>query len=382
MTAHAITHLARPADTALNSLSHTQTRPPLDRRILRWCNALGLSESAYKIITFLLLHRNGFGLSVKPFRASFFPWRRAFSLMALFGTASLLGGCHYALLDPKGPVGADEKSLMILATALMLIVVVPVIVMTLAFAWHYRAANTRATFAPDWAHSTRIELVVWLVPCMIIVILGIVTWISTHRLDPDRQIVAGAKPIEVEVVSLDWKWLFIYPDLKIASVNELAFPVGTPVHFRITSSSVMNSFFIPELGSQIYTMTGMETRLNLLASAAGDYRGISANFSGDGFSDMSFDARAMSQDDFDNWVKTVRTSKSDLTMDAYRRLAEPSEKVPVSYYGDVEPTVFHDVLNKCADGSLCTDDAMRLATAQEAYEGRLALCTPTRQRGL
>jgi cytochrome o ubiquinol oxidase subunit II len=302
--------------------------------------------------------------------------------MTLFGTTSLLGGCHYALLDPEGPIGADEKSLMILSTALMLIVVVPVIVMTLVFAWHYRASNSRATFAPDWAHSSRIELVVWLVPCVIIAILGTVTWTSTHRLDPNREIAASVKPIEVEVVSLDWKWLFIYPDLNIASVNELAFPVGTPVHFRITSSSVMNSFFIPQLGSQIYTMTGMETQLNLLASAAGDYRGISANFSGDGFSDMSFDARAMSQDDFDNWVKAVRAAKGDLTMDAYRQLAQPSERAPVSHYGDVEPTVFHDVLNECADGSPCTDDAMRLAMAQEAYEGRLALCLPAKQRGL
>jgi cytochrome o ubiquinol oxidase subunit 2 len=271
---------------------------------------------------------------------------------------------------------------MILATVLMLIVVLPVFAMTLYFAWHYRASNTKATYAPNWSHSGRIEAVCWLVPFVIVGILGTVCWTSTQRLDPFSPIASTVKPIEVEVVSLDWKWLFIYPDFKIASVNELAFPVGTPVHFRITSGSVMNAFFIPQLGSQIYTMSAMQTQVNLLASEAGDYTGLSANFSGDGFSDMHFDAKAMSAAEFDDWVKNARASKDSLTQAAYRQLAQPSERVPVSYYGDVEPKIFHDVLNQCADGSLCRDDAMRFAMVQETNDGKLALCTPAKPRGL
>jgi cytochrome o ubiquinol oxidase subunit II len=308
--------------------------------------------------------------------------RRALAIAALFGTTPLLGGCQYVLLDPKGPIGSEEKSLILLATGLMLIVVVPVILMTLAFAWRYRATNTSAKFSPDWEHSSRIEAVVWGVPCVIIAILATVTWISTHKLDPYRPITAAAKPIEVEAVSLDWKWLFIYPDLKIASVNELALPVGTPVNFRLTSSSVMNSFFIPQLGSQIYTMAGMETKLSLLASSPGDYEGISANFSGGGFSDMRFNTRAMSQGEFDTWVNKVRTSQDSLTMAAYRQLEKPSEKTPVTYYAGVEPKLFHDILNKCADGALCMDDAMKLTMVKEAMGGSAAICNPANPKGL
>jgi cytochrome o ubiquinol oxidase subunit 2 len=303
------------------------------------------------------------------------------SVMALLGTTPLLAGCQSALMDPKGPIGADEKSLIILATCLMLIVVVPVIVMTLAFAWRYRASNQDATFSPDWAHSNRIELVVWLVPCLIIAVLGTVTWVSTHRLDPYRQIAGTTKPTEVEVVSLDWKWLFIYPDLKIASVNELAFPVGSPVHFRLTSGSVMNSFFIPQLGSQIYTMAGMETQLNLLANEPGNYEGMSANYSGGGFSDMKFTARAMSQGDFANWIKATRSSNNKLTMAAYRQLALPTEKQPITYYGDIDTKIFHDVLNNCADGSQCTDNAMRLSMAKSALGNDTAICNPEKPNG-
>jgi cytochrome o ubiquinol oxidase subunit 2 len=300
--------------------------------------------------------------------------RRLASIAALLATTPLLGGCQIALLDPEGPIGAQEKSIIVLATCLMLIVVVPVIAMTLAFAWRYRESNSAATFAPDWSHSNGIEAVIWIVPCLIIAVLGTVTWTSTHRLDPYRQIVAAAKPIDVEVVSLDWKWLFIYPDLKIASVNELAFPVDTPVRFRLTSSSVMDSFFIPELGSQIYTMPGMESKLSLLASDPGSYTGISANYSGDGFSDMTFATRVMTRGDFAKWVDSVRGAGQDLTMAAYRQLALPSEHVHVSYYGDVEPMLYHDALNKCADGSACTDDAIRLALAKETFGDDIGLC--------
>ncbi len=302
--------------------------------------------------------------------------------MALLATAPALGGCDWSVMDPKGPIGADEKSLILFATGLMLIVVVPVILMTLAFAWRYRSSNTAATYKPDWEHSSRIELVVWLVPCVIVLFLGIATWRASHRLDPYRPIAAAAKPIEVQVVSLDWKWLFIYPDLNVASVNELAMPVGTPVHFDMTSSGVMNSFFVPQLGSQVYTMAGMQTQLSLLASTAGDYAGISANFSGDGFSDMQFTAKALNQADFDAWVQKARASSQGLTMQAYRQLAQPSERVPVSYYGSVQPTVFHDVLNKCADGETCMDAAMRAKMTKEALGGSMSLCTPAKPEGL
>ncbi len=302
---------------------------------------------------------------------------KGLAVAAITALTPLLGGCQFEVLDPHGPIGVDERSIILLSTGLMLIVVMPVIVMTLAFAWRYRESNEQATFAPDWAHSNKIEAVVWLVPCLIVAVLATVTWTSTHKLDPYRSIAAAVKPIQVEVVSLDWKWLFIYPDLKIASVNEFAFPVGTPVNFRLTSSSVMDSFFIPKLGSQIYTMPGMQTKLSLLASTPGTYDGISANYSGDGFSDMHFAARVMPRAAFDKWVASVRDSGRDLTMSVYRRLAEPSEHVPIAYYSDVEATIYHDVLNECADGSACTDDAMHLAMAKETF-GDVGLCNAAR----
>lgn len=289
---------------------------------------------------------------------------------------------HIALFDPKGPIGADEKSIIIYATCLMLVVVVPVIVLTLAFAWRYRASNTRAAYAPEWSHSAKIEAVVWAIPCVIIAVLATGTWAWSHELDPYRAIaVPGVRPIDVDVVSLDWKWLFIYPDLKIASVNEVAFPVGTPVHFRLTSGSVMNSFFIPQLGSQVYTMAGMQTQLHLLASAPGNYAGISANYSGDGFSDMKFTARALPAKQFAVWVAKVRASTNDLTPAAYRRLAVPGERMPVTYYGDIDSNVYHDALNNCISGSTCTDQAMNMTMAEKSTGGDLPLCTKAAPKG-
>jgi len=307
--------------------------------------------------------------------------RRVFPLAALIGIAPLLGGCQFALMDPRGPIGASEKSIIILSTVLMLIVVVPVIAMTLIFAWRYRASNNAATYAPDWDHSRKIETVVWLVPCLIIAALGTVTWISSHRLDPYRPIAAAAKPLTVQVVSLDWKWLFIYPEQHIASVNQLALPVGVPVHFLLTSSSVMNAFFIPRLGTQIYTMAGMQTQLSLLASKAGDYRGISSNYSGDGFSDMHFTTEALNAKDFAAWVARARASSQGLTLASYRALARPSERVPVRYYSSVAPTLFHDILNQCTNGAPCRDAAMNLAMAKEALGSNFLLCAITNPPG-
>lgn len=324
------------------------------------------------------------GTNVEPSPSTGFLRRNSSRIRALFGAvgaAVLLAGCQMEVLNPKGPIASDEKDLILFATGLMLLVVIPVIVLTLVFAWRYRASNTKATYAPDWEHSGKIEAVVWLIPCAIIVVLATVTWITTHKLDPYRPLASTAKPLEVEVVSLDWKWLFIYPEQNVASVNELAIPTGTPVNFRLTSATVMNSFFIPQLGSQIYTMAGMETKLHLLASEPGDFAGISANYSGAGFSGMKFVTKAMSQADFDAWVAKARASSQSLDAATYRALEAPSENNAVALYGSVSPTLYHNILNKCADGAVCTDVAMNLALAKGAGTGA-NLCTPANPKGL
>ena len=274
--------------------------------------------------------------------------RRLASLLGLFATA-LLSGCQMALLNPKGQVAADEKSLIITSTLLMLIVVIPVIVLTLYFAWKYRASNTEATYMPNWSYSRRVEAVVWGIPIAIIVVLGTITWRSTHELDPYKPLASSVKPITIQVVSLDWKWLFIYPEQHIATINEIAFPANTPVNFRITSDSVMNVFFIPQLGSQIYAMAGMQTQVNLIAGTPGVYDGLSTNFSGAGFPDMTFKAHATSQDDFDAWVAKVRASPDKLGLDNYGDLAKPSQKDPVRYFSSVEPVLYAAVLDKYMD---------------------------------
>ncbi|WP_250455087.1 ubiquinol oxidase subunit II [Caballeronia sp. ATUFL_M2_KS44] len=264
-----------------------------------------------------------------------------------------LSGCKLEVLDSKGVIGAAESSLIATATYTMLLVVVPVILLTLIFAWRYRASNKNATYAPKWAHSTAIEVVVWAIPAAIILYLGMLTWRTSHELDPYKPInVENVKPINVEVVALDWKWLFIYPDLGVASVNQLAFPVGTPVNFRITSDSVMNSFFIPQLGGQIYAMAGMQTQLHLLADHAGDYAGISANYSGAGFSDMKFRALAMSQADFDSWVQKVKTAPEGLDMNVYAGVSRPSQKVAVRYFSTVDPKLFNNIVGKYNNGNV------------------------------
>jgi cytochrome o ubiquinol oxidase subunit II len=268
------------------------------------------------------------------------------------GLAATLAGCsgNFPLLDPKGSVGVAEKSLIATATGAMLLVVVPVIILTLLFAWRYRASNRNAVYAPKWAHSTAIEVVVWAIPAVIILFLGVLTWRTSHELDPYKPLESNAKPINVEVVALDWKWLFIYPDLGIATVNQLALPVGTPVNFNITSDSVMNSFFIPQLGTQVYAMAGMQTRLHLIADQPGNFEGLSANYSGRGFSDMKFRTLATSQGDFDAWVKKVKASAGSLGMDQYAAVAQPGEKAPVQYFSTVDPKLFNNIIAKYNNG--------------------------------
>ena len=270
-------------------------------------------------------------------------WSRFCRLLPVAATV-LLAGCHGALLHPAGPIGMAERSIIYTATGLMLVVVAPVIVLVVLVAWHYRASNTKARYEPEWSHSTRIEVVMWSIPVVIVSILGVIAWRSSHKLDPFRHIASPAQPIHVEAVAMDWKWLFIYPDLHIASVNEVAMPVGVPVIFHITSATVMNSFFIPRLGSQIYAMANMQTSDNLVASRTGTFRGISANFSGNGFSGMTFKAISMTPANFKQWVAKVSASSQHLDAAQYVALDKPSENVPVTYYSHVMPSLFEQIL--------------------------------------
>src|SRR5579872_5546965 len=264
----------------------------------------------------------------------------------------LLASCQQAgVLDPKGPIGAQELLLMINTTEIMLVVVVPVILLTLGFAWWYRASNPRANHSPDWAYQGGVEFVVWSIPALIVILVGGVAWIGSHQLDPRVPLASTVKPLQVDVVSLDWKWLFIYPDQHIATVNQLVVPAGTPVSFRLTSATVMNSFFIPQLGGQIYTMGGMTTHLNLLADNAGEYPGFSANFSGDGFSEMRFVAKAVPAGDFKTWVSQAHGAGSTLDDSGYAELAKPSQAVPPTTYRSVEPDLFQHIIDRTVSGS-------------------------------
>lgn len=260
------------------------------------------------------------------------------------GLTLCLSGCKLALLNPKGIIAADEKSIMITSALLMLIVVIPVIILTFVFAWRYRESNTNATYSPDWAHSTILEIICWSIPCAIIVCLGIITWNSSVRLDPYKPLASNEKPLVIQVVSLEWKWLFIYPEQDIATINYVQLPVGVPVKFLISAEGPMNSFQIPQLGSQIYAMAGMQTKLNLIASEAGDYQGISANFTGDGFSEMKFTAHVSSKEEFAEWVKSVKQSPDKLTMTNYNQLIRPSENNAVKYYSAASKDIFETVV--------------------------------------
>jgi len=259
-------------------------------------------------------------------------------------------------MSPSGDLAKQQRDLIISSLILMLLIVVPVIIMALAFAWHYRSSNKKAEYEPDWDHSTMLELLIWSAPLLIIIALGALTWVSTHMLDPFRPldriaegkpVPADAKPLTVDVVALDWKWLFIYPEQGIATVNEVAAPVNRPIQFKITASTVMNSFFIPSLAGQIYAMPGMETQLQAVINKPGDYEGFSANFSGDGFSHMRFTFRGMSDGDFAQWVQHAKSNGSALSREAYLKLEAPSESVPVSYYASVEPGLYQDILTHC-----------------------------------
>jgi len=258
----------------------------------------------------------------------------------------LLTGCNAALLDPKGEIGMQQKSLILTATWLMLIVVVPVIIMTVWFAWRYRASNKNATYAPNWSHSNKIEIVIWTIPCIIILVLGTITWKTTHSLDPRVPIASEEKPVVIEAIAMDWKWLFVYPEQGIATINEISFPANVPVEFKITSDTVMNSFFIPRLGSQLYAMAGMQNKLHLIANEEGEFKGISSNYSGHGFSNMKFMAYATSKEKFAEWVNKVKSSPDTLQWADFEKLEKPTDNNPVQYFGSVKTGLYQDIINK------------------------------------
>jgi cytochrome o ubiquinol oxidase subunit 2 len=273
-------------------------------------------------------------------------WRRCLALLLGAGTTLLLAGCNLELLSPKGSIGEQEKNLILISMFVMLMVVIPVIVLTLVFAWRYRDSNTKAAYAPKWSHSTPIEIVVWGIPCVIVVCLAILIWDTTHKLDPYTPIASDVEPVEVDVIALNWKWLFIYPQYGVASLNQLAIPVGTPINFRITAESMMNSLFIPQLGSMVYAMAGMQTRLHLIADTPGVYLGQSAAYSGPGFSDMHFKTFATSRKEFDAWISAARQSADLLDVKTYKTLEQPSSKDPVTLYARVAPQLFENVVDK------------------------------------
>jgi cytochrome o ubiquinol oxidase subunit 2 len=269
-------------------------------------------------------------------------------LQLICWSSIFLASCQAGVLDPQGPVSSAERLILLNATAIMLVVAVPVIVLTLAFAWWYRASNTRAAYRPDWEYSGQIELVVWSVPTMVVILLAGVAWIGSHELDPRVELHSDAKPVRIQAVSLDWKWLFIYPDQHVATVNEIFVPAGAPIEFMLTSATVMNAFFVPQLGTQIYTMPGMTTHLNLLAARVGDYPGLSSHFSGGGFSDMQFMVHAVSGPQFERWLDSTHADHPALDAESYTNLARASSNVGLQTYGNVDSMLFEYILKATA----------------------------------
>ena len=257
-----------------------------------------------------------------------------------------LAGCHTAVLSPVGPVGEANRIVLLDSLAIMLAIVVPTIVAIFAFAYWFRASNTRTRYLPDWAYSGRLELIVWSIPALVVFFLGGIAWISAHLLDPAAPLKSKAEPLQIEVVSLDWKWLFIYPQQSIASVNRMVVPVGAPLDLKITSASVFNVFFVPRLGTMIYAMYGMTTRLNLQADRPGIYPGLSAHFSGDGFPGMAFDVDAVSPEQFAQWAAATRVAGRVLDEAAYRKLLKQSQDVSPYTYRSVQPGLFDDIVEQ------------------------------------
>ncbi len=310
-------------------------------------------------------------------------------LAALPLLASLLTGCSkLVVLNPAGDVAAQQGDLVVIATVLMLLIIVPVIALTLWFAWRYRQGSRHAEtdYAPDWHHSTKLELVIWAAPLVIIIALGAITWITTHKLDPYRPLdrisaqkalPENVKPLEVQVVALDWKWLFVLPEQGIATVNELAAPVDRPIRFKLTSSTTMNAFYVPDLAGMIYTMPGMQTELNAVINQPGVFRGMSSHYSGAGFSGMNFRFHGLSEQDFEQWVAKAKAEGPPLSRQAYLALAQPSERHPVARFSSVEAGLFDRVVGLCVEeGKTCMHQVMALdASRNRAHRNARALET-------
>jgi len=283
---------------------------------------------------------------------------------------ALVSACSPVVLAPAGDIAVQQRDILYQSVILMLIIIIPVMVMIVWFAWHFRSANREARYEPEWSHSMHLELVIWAAPLLIIICLGAITWAGTHLLDPYRPLdrvarnqplAANQEPLTVEVVALDWKWLFIYPEYGVASVNELAAPVDRPIHFQLTSATVMNSFYIPALAGQIYAMPGMKTQLHAVINRNGSYEGFSANFSGAGFSGMRFVFHGQDQSGFDQWIAAVRQNGGALDRTAYLELEKPSENVAVQHFANVDPELFDAVINMCVDRNrLCMDEMMAI----------------------
>jgi len=290
--------------------------------------------------------------------------------LLLLPLLALMSGCEAVVLSPAGDIAAQQRDLLVWSVVLMLIIIIPVMALTVFFAWKYRESNKEARYEPDWDHSTHLELVIWAAPLLIIICLGAITWSGTHLLDPYRSldrinkgqaVAEGVEPLQVNVVAMDWKWLFIYPEYGIATVNELAAPVDRPIRFHITSTGVMNSFYIPALAGQIYAMPGMETKMNAVINRPGEYVGFSANYSGDGFSNMRFTFHGLDQAGFDQWIAGVRADSRNLDRETYLELEKPSEKVPVLHYASVDEGLFDAVLNMCVEpGKMCMGEMMAI----------------------
>jgi len=281
-----------------------------------------------------------------------------------------LAGCNMIVLNPAGDVARQQGNLVVISTLLMLLIIVPVMALTVLFAWRYRAANRAARYEPDWDHSTQLELVIWAAPLLIVICLGALTWVATHLLDPYRALAHTApgkpvardvRPLDIQVVALDWKWLFIYPEQGVATVNELVLPMNRPVRFRISASSVMNSFYVPALAGQIYAMPGMETKLHAVLNRPGEYTGFSANYSGAGFSRMRFRVKGLDDAGFAAWTAQARGGGGQLSRATYLALEKPSENEPARRFAGVEAGLFDAVVNMCVEpGKMCMRDMMAI----------------------
>lgn len=302
---------------------------------------------------------------------------RILLLMMTVLSMALLSGCDLVLLDPSGDVARQQSNLLIATTLIMLIIVIPVIGLTLYFAWKYRESNTEAVYTPEWDHSTQLELYIWAAPLLIIIAIGAMTWIGTHKLDPfrpldriapDKPLAKGYEPLRIQAVALEWKWLFIYPEQGIATVNEVAAPVDMPIRFEITSPRMMNSLFIPTLAGMVYGMPGMQTQIQAVINEPGDYMGVSGNYSGEGYSDMRFRFHGLAAADFDQWVARVKGAKGRLDTSRYNQLNEPSIKDPVQYFASVEDGLYHRILNLCVEpGTLCVDEMMAMDAKRDSH---------------